>query len=192
MRPSRGFTLVELLVVVVLVAIFATIAVPGVVERFRERRSSEAAQRIAALYRSARMRALGRGAAVLVRFADDRFTVYEAIQGPAATNASCALLPSASCLTPDWANTANRRHEVTTYSPGRLAEGVTVSVNGGATALDVCFTPMGRAYSRSSPTDTLAPLTSVLTATVQRGSHGLLHRVTVLPNGIASVSAEAP
>jgi len=184
--------LIELLVVVVLVAILATIAVPGVVERFRERRSSEAAQRIAALYRSARMRALGRGAAVLVRFGSNQFTVYEAIQGPSATNEDCALLPSASCLSPDWANTANRRHEVTRYSPGKLAEDLSVSVNGGATALDVCFTPMGRAYSRSAPTNTLTPLTSVLTATVQRGSHGLIHRVTVLPNGIASVSAEAP
>jgi type II secretion system protein H len=201
---SRGFTLIELMVVVVLIAIIATIAVPGVVQRLRARRASEAAERIASLYRAARVRALGRGAAVLVRFENSRFTVYENIVGATAAttetgNASCAQMPSASCLRTNWANTgADTRREVGgfryadrgEYRDANVVVSVLDSAGSATAALDVCFSPIGQAYTRTNLTGTLTPLNGVVGATVTRtGLSGILHRVTVIPNGIAAVTS---
>jgi type IV fimbrial biogenesis protein FimT len=199
----RGFTLIELMVVVVLVAILAAIAVPGVVERLRQRRVSEAAQKIAALYRGARIRALGRGSAVLVRWKDARFTVYEAVQGATAVGASCALIPSSSCLRADWANDgSDMRHEVGSFRFGDRAEyadaDVAVTVNGtdgsSSATLDVCFSPAGQTFSRTNLIGSFTPLNGVVGAAVTRAADSsvthLTHRVAVLPNGMAAVSAK--
>jgi type II secretion system protein H len=85
-RASRGFTLIELVVVVLIIGLCAAIATPSIASQVRERRSRDAAQRVAQLYSMARMRALGRGSAVLVRYrsATD-FTVLESIENVAAT-----------------------------------------------------------------------------------------------------------
>jgi type II secretory pathway pseudopilin PulG len=190
------------MVVVVLVAILAAVAVPGVVDRLRERRASEAAQRIASLYRTARIRALGRGAATLVRWEDSGFTIYEAVQGAGAPSAGCALQPVSSCLTPNWANSgASTRHQVGQFSVqgrGEYTEaGVAVAVTGptgaAATTLDVCFSPLGQAYSRTDLEGAFSPLIGVVGATVKRSTiAGITHRIAVLPNGIAAVSASGP
>lgn len=189
------------MVVVVLVAILAAVAVPGVVERLRQRRVSEAAEKIAALYRGARVRALGRGAAVLVRWQDSRFTVYEAVQGAAAVDdANCKMVPSSNCLRANWANDgADTRHEIGGFRFGDRAEyrdaDVSVAVSGtdgaAAATLDVCFSPVGQAYSRTNLAGAFVPLNGVVGAAVTRASgQSLTHRVTVLPNGIAAVTAK--
>lgn len=200
----RGFTLIELMVVVVLIAIIATIAVPGVVAQLRARRASEAAERIASLYRGARVRALGRGAAVLVRFENQNYTVYENIVGATAAgsemgNASCAQMPSASCLRTDWANTgADTRRVVGGFNYSNRAEYIDSSIvvaainTAGASTgtLDVCFSPIGQAYTRTDLTAALTPLNGTVGATVTRTSiTGIVHRVTVIPNGIAAVTS---
>jgi len=179
---SRGFTLIELMVVVVIIAVLAAIAVPSVASRLRERRSQEAAERIAILYRSARMRAMGRGAAVFVRYEDGAFTVSEAVaqQGGAA-----CLLPSGSC------NSAQRSNVTTLDVPNSgQYEGVVVAPGTGVgDPVEVCYTPLGRAYTRGASNNPLTPLSRVLSFTVDRGTVGLRRTITVLPSGIARITA---
>lgn len=188
------------MVVVVIVSILAVIAVPSVAERLRERRASEVADRVAALYRGARMRAMGRGAAILVRFDGGTFRVLEAMQGAASADADCAALPQSSCLMPgtpagDW-NTATDQRQVTIFNPYRGDyEGVEVSAADQAradtTALDVCYTPLGRAYTRSATSGQLLPMTGVVAFEVARDGGGPIRTVTVLPNGMAKVAARS-
>lgn len=183
-RKLRGFTLIELMVVVVIVGILAVIAVPSVTDRLRERRSQEAAERIALLYRTARMRAMGRGGAVFVRFTSGGFFMFEAV-APMQGDPSC-VLPFTGCANPPQTT------EVTRLDLPNRSEysGIAVAEGASRTELEVCYSPLGRAFVRGAPADPLAPLASVLTFDVNRGSGaGLTRRVTVLPNGIARVAA---
>jgi type II secretory pathway pseudopilin PulG len=182
--------LVELMVVVVIIGLLATIAVPTIASRLRERRSAEAAQRIASIYREARMRSMGRGAAVLVRFDSGGFTVLEAIRPPLTDNADCTGEPSSSCTNTNWTNAANRT-QLSVFNPSKRSEyeGVTVEATSPASTsfYDVCFTPMGRSYHRTVALDPLSPMASVATFSVKRAA-GLSRSVTLLPNGVARLA----
>ncbi len=186
---SAGFTLIELMVVVVIIAILAAISVPMFVARMRERRSQQAAMQLAGIYREARMRALGRGAAILVKYKDATWSVLEGVEGAQAsiartTSANCQSLPTTGCLTNGWTSATSRN--ITTFDPSGLGESLTAKVKFGGsdqTKLDVCFSPLGRAFVRTD--GTWSTLTSVITVDVQRGTEGLQRTVVVLPNGTA-------
>lgn len=190
LRFSRGFTLVELMVVVLIVAILAAIAVPSVVERMRERRSSEAAQRIAGLYRSARMRAMGRGSAVMVSFDQGAFVVREAVRPPPADNPMCTGEPWSSCTNNNWTNATNYS-ELGRFDPTKRGEyqGLTLAaVPSTRTRFDVCFTPMGRAYTRADNLPFSTPMVQVANFNVGRSGSVITRTVMVLPNGVARVA----
>ncbi len=182
------------MVVVVIIGVLAAIAVPSMVERFRERRSAEAAQRISALFRGARMRAMGRGAAVLIRYDGNGFTLYEALRfrGDAT---DCRGEPSSSCLNTDWAD-PNQRAVLSNFDAPRRSEyeGVVIQAfapgapPAAVTSLDICFTPVGRAYQRSPISVPLTnPMVGAYTFTVQR-TPGLTRTVTLLPNGVSRLA----
>jgi len=84
-RAARGFTLIELMVVVMIIALLAIIAVPGIMRSSRDRRTFEHANTIAENVKVARSRAIARGSAHMVVFTTngttDRGTIriYEAI-----------------------------------------------------------------------------------------------------------------
>jgi type IV fimbrial biogenesis protein FimT len=150
------------------------------------------------------MRAMGRGAAVLVRFdassnPEGSLTVQEAVRGSAVTDANCKRLPSSSCTLTDWTtptgNTVTGNVLVSSFAPPAQGQyqDTYITLQGDAAhsgaqqQMDLCFTPLGRAFVRYSQTGTFTPLAGVPVAEVYRktGSaiSGLIRTVMILPNG---------
>jgi type IV fimbrial biogenesis protein FimT len=187
----------ELIAVVLIITIFAALAVPTAVVQMRDRRIQESARQIALVYRQARLRAMGRGAAVLVRFDTDTFTVLEARQGPAA--GACADLPVSSCLGTPWVSAPAMSRQVDGHAEatgGDMADVVVSMVDAGdtpITELEVCFTPMGRAFVREDINDAVAftPMTEAYLASVSRPGLTRTREVVLMPNGTARLSARA-
>ncbi len=65
-RTRRGFTLIELMVVVLLIGILAVMAIPQMTYANVERRSYDDSILVAELFREARTRAMGRGSAEMI------------------------------------------------------------------------------------------------------------------------------
>jgi prepilin-type N-terminal cleavage/methylation domain-containing protein len=191
-RP-RGFTLLELMAVVLIITVFASLAIPSVVVQLRDRRVQEAARRIGMVYREARLRALGRGSAVLVRIVNGDITVMEARVGTEVNgNAGCVDLPVSSCLNTNWSDPARQRtvggfHLATSGEQADMAVTISDSANTAIPNLDICFTPIGRAFARRA----IAPGTAFVRdsdtyiATVTRPGMTRTRQVALMPNGTA-------
>jgi len=192
------------MVVVVIIAVLAVIAVPLFAQRFRQARVLQGAQTIAELYRGARARALGRGAAIVVTLTPSATAgqgtvdVLEGVQGTAASinaeEAECDNRPTRGCLANNWtplvgANVGTSRvvtNAVVPYDVVTTASwGPGTPVNAG-TGLSVCFSPGGRAFVNPSGVWAPAswqPFNAPLVIDV--AGQGRTHRVVVLPNGTA-------
>jgi type IV fimbrial biogenesis protein FimT len=210
----RGFTLIELAVVVVIVSVFAAMAIPQVTKQLRDRRVQETAQRVLSTFQQARERAIGRGGAVLVRYdlgpgGQGRLQVFEGRVGATVdADENCPFLPNPSCNGVNWADTtatgASFLLSTWDLSTDSALEGVFVqmfqdpSSNAGASTAfaNICFTPLGRTFVGYAP-GTMTPLTDVPMADVFRtvgdigdGRIGLTRRVVLLPNGGGRLEAE--
>ncbi|HTV17773.1 MAG TPA: prepilin-type N-terminal cleavage/methylation domain-containing protein [Polyangiaceae bacterium] len=195
--PRRGFTLLELIAVVTIIAVTAALAIPTAVIQLRDRRVQEAARRIGTVYREARLRALGRGSAVLVRFTGGDITVHEARVGVSVGGeAGCADLPVSSCLNTNWSSPAAQRvvdgySRPTSGELSNLSVAITDSANAAVPNLDICFTPMGRGFSRRENTNgPFSPLSDAFVATVSRTGLTRTRQVVMMPNGTARLFAE--
>lgn len=212
-RAARGFTLLELLAVVAIIAILAATALPGMVERMRDRRGNQVAQAESLFFRQARARAMGRGAAQLVRFrsAPDeqgQLVLFEAVQPNTGKPVlGCGPLPptgSNSCLMTLWPAVSesgggtyvptNPYRYIDTYAPAQTSSDVYTRFfaagNEQKGDYDVCFTPTGRAYAGDYTK--LMPFTGVLRLEVERRANGgsgeavgVIRQVLVPANGAA-------
>ena len=187
---ARGFTLIELMVVILIITVFAAVAVPTAVLQLRERRLQEAARQVALLFRQARLHAVGRGTATLIRVTDDTVSVFEAREGPAA---SCPDMPVPDCRGTPWANGLTQRRQIAGFQPAAAGELSTLelevadSTGAAVSALEICFSPNGRGFVREAIDDSVAfaPLTETYLATLTRPGTSRPRRVALLPNGTA-------
>ncbi|MCB9588679.1 MAG: prepilin-type N-terminal cleavage/methylation domain-containing protein [Polyangiaceae bacterium] len=190
-RAQRGFSLIELVVVVIIIAILAVIAIPAISKRMKDRRTSELAQRVSHIYRDARMRAMGRGGAVMVSYTTGagagQFTVREGVVG---TSGTCAELPSNGCNR-NWAVADSRVMNTLSVDSSGEYQNMKVTMTdpaaSGVSTMDICYTPLGRTFVRYAAGSAFVPLTGVPFANVSRydGSTpvGLARNVVILPNG---------
>jgi len=197
----RGFTLIELMVVVIIIAVAAGMAMPTMARARQERQAFEYAHSVARLVAGAHSRATARGAAHLVWFhsngTTDRgtFIVFEARQnGQPLSSCKTADFSSIGASPPAGTSNAvlidavnlNPTAGATTYNTE-----TDILVNGAAEQSDafICFAPSGRSFyaAAASNLSTAQPMTSVLEVDVKRMNgtvrEGLLRRVIVPSTG---------
>jgi prepilin-type N-terminal cleavage/methylation domain-containing protein len=207
-RKSGGFTLLELMVVVILIGILALTAIPTMGQARIDRHVYEDAARIADLVRDARTHAIGRGAAVMVSFTPDTIASYEAVSANPG-GAGSPRVPVGSCDGATKWSTATSMNLVRsialTDAGGHSYEqdnGIsariftsTPAAQTTQSAASICFTPMGRAFiSLGTGTVFTNAMTQALTVEVARkdGSNviGLRRQVIIPPSGNTRITAQ--
>jgi prepilin-type N-terminal cleavage/methylation domain-containing protein len=211
-RGAAGFSLIELLVVIIIIGIVAALAIPTMAVARFDRHAYDDAGAIMQLFRSARTHAIARGGAVVVSISAngkaDRgtFMMWEAV----AANVGGGLnrTPVATCKTPtSWnpltaANTnvllvdgvnlnstleANADIETQAFSYPNPANNTATAFTSGF----VCYTPLGRSYlfiGVGPPVfDGMLPTLTPLELRVTRANGGNTRSVLVPPNGLARI-----
>ncbi len=194
-QQRRGFTLVELMVVVVLITVMSALSIPTIRRQLRDQRTREAAAQTAALYRNAKLQAMARGVAVNVRFnATGRGSYVVMVALRRAATAATPPVGAETCTVPNWNGVANTDYRVDADLYGTSKEDVFLRmVDESATAvgtLDVCVTPMGRTFFRTNFGNPFVPLTAIHRARIFRSANGttvegLERGVLIMPSGMA-------
>jgi len=155
-------------VVVTIIGILAMMAVPDMGQARMDRHTYDDAGQILGLVRTARTRAMGRGAAEMLVFDTvtatslrGRYTLYEGVDpNPGGANDNTARVPRSSCTYPATGWTASDPHntlvdavdlDATYENENNITSRVIVFDNTGSPTVTtqviaLCFTPLGRAY----------------------------------------------
>lgn len=146
-RPAGGFTLVELMVAVVLVAVFAGLAVPSLSSTMERAEARQTARELANAFRRARNQAMSRGEVVAAEVVT---TDGNAQEGSISSDRGhIELLRSennvATCSTVDGYTSIGDPVRVREHSSDMEIIGMT----NGDTDRVICFTPDGRALDGS-------------------------------------------
>jgi prepilin-type N-terminal cleavage/methylation domain-containing protein len=200
----RGFTLLELMVVVTIVALSAALATPSVIRIVQDRRVQQDAAAILGLAQEARARALGRGAAVQLHWDETAaggkglLRMTEA-QGDDIDGDGEGDVPSTTCTAPLWSSTlkffqideGQKRTWITAVTQAQVAGGVPQP------ELFLCFTPRGRLFFKDTAPNNWAPAVGVFSFQIQPDVNGAPaptlagvpnRYVHVAPNGLARMA----
>lgn len=187
--------MMEMLAVVAIIGILAAVASPAFIRQMRDSRVNRAAMLISEQYRIARSRALGRGAAVLVRWnAAAGVGGKGQLETREAVDPLTQSLPVSSCTSTNWtAANQSRRYDV--FEPGNglyelAAFGFFTPVGGASNYAEICFTPRGRTFIRLDAGSAFVPLAGAARFDVTNTSSpsATPRRVFVPPNGVARLA----
>lgn len=162
-RAAQGFTILELLIVVTIIAVTAALAAPAMHGAIMERKGAEASLDLVRLGRQARSSALAYGRAHVIRYEaaeGGRFRVYRGIATScnAASNDWATFIRDdcgrAGTFCVDWLDLSE--------SKWKLGSSVIQAVSTDGDALvDICYEPRGAVLHRTSSTARFSSLNTV-------------------------------
>jgi prepilin-type N-terminal cleavage/methylation domain-containing protein len=188
----RGFTLVELLAAIAIIAVLASLATPSFLAIIRDRRVTQVGILTADSYREARTRSLARGIAVAVRWQSNG-----AGKGTLEIREAVVFAPgqgtTKGCLTADWSSASADTRRVSAQdfaaSVYELASIQLMTEASAASAFgETCFTPDGRAYVRYADNGAFVAQTGVPRFEVLNTRTNLKRIVYLPPNGVARLA----
>jgi prepilin-type N-terminal cleavage/methylation domain-containing protein len=196
--PARGFTMVEMLAVLAMIGVLTVVASPAFINMMRDRRINSAALQVVDMYRTARTRALGRGAPVLITWNEDDglkrlSSGVLTIREPAATNSP---EPTPGCTGIPW-DDADKIYTYMRFDFGSghyeravlsfiEHEGALGGPGTPRPKADICFSSRGRAFIRTD--SAFKELTTVPTFTISNSGTGLVRTAFLPPNGVARLA----
>jgi prepilin-type N-terminal cleavage/methylation domain-containing protein len=188
-RANSGFTLLELLIVVAVIATVAMLAGPALQQTVGEHRAATAALDLVRLGRRARSESLAFGRAHLMRIDANAETVrvYRGITNSCRTN-DRALITAVACGAPGTSCIDSMDLTSHTYRRGSI--GVYMAITSGNALLDACYRPSGVVEFRTTAVGTFSDLNTNAggwIVTLQReddddGAIGVARRI-LIPHG---------
>mgnify|MGYP002368528587 FL=1 len=155
-RRTQGFTLVELMAVVVIISVMTGLAAPSMMNALADARARDLTGQIVNFYNGARARATGSGRAQLVRFTAAANNAQGGLVAYEGNNSSChasnwGAIVAVGCVAggfcTDQLNPAQRQLSDEVFQLGMLTTGAAGSF--AETDADICYEPTGITYWRA-------------------------------------------